>query len=119
MHEISEIKKTLRAFGNSIHWFYCVSHYPTLPEEINWDLLQMFDGFSDHTIGVNCAKKAVDFETKYIEKHFTLSRNLPGTDQQLSIEPHELLLLSEYIKNKEKEKMYKKRWSNECISSNL
>ena len=31
---------------------YCISKYPTLLNEINWNEAQKFDGFSDHTLGI-------------------------------------------------------------------
>lgn len=120
MHSIPEIKSVFLNYIDEFpKWFYCISHYPTCPEEINWELMKWYDGFSDHTLGIACAKKAIDNGMEFVEKHFTLSRNLPGTDQLISIEPDELKELTSYIKNKEMEVMYKRRWSNEPIFTNI
>ena len=43
----------------------------------------------------------------YIEKHFTIDRNLPGRDNQLSILPHELKTLSSYIKERKEINKFK------------
>lgn len=56
-------------------------------------------GFSDHTIGIEYAKKAIDRGAKIIEKHFTLDKNMPGCDQAGSMTPSELRELCEYAKN--------------------
>ena len=57
-----------------------------------------YDGFSDHTIGLDYAKLAIDRGATIIEKHFTLDKNLPGCDQAASMTPSELKELVEYAK---------------------
>ena len=47
-------------------------------------------GFSDHTLGSFIAFAAVTDGANLFEKHFTVSRSLPGPDQQGSMEPAEL-----------------------------
>jgi sialic acid synthase SpsE len=47
-------------------------------------------GFSDHTLGSYMAFAAAAGGANLFEKHFTVSRALPGPDQQGSIEPAEL-----------------------------
>ena len=47
-------------------------------------------GLSDHTHGILAPPLAVAKGAKVIEKHFTLSRRLPGPDHPFAIEPHEL-----------------------------
>ena len=44
-------------------------------------------GFSDHTLGNFMAFAAVALGANLFEKHFTVSRSLPGPDQQGSMEP--------------------------------
>lgn len=82
---------------------YCVSSYPTDPDDFNFDLLDQmrteFDvpvGFSDHSTGVEAAKLAMGRGAKFVEKHFTLTRQLPWGDQEVSIEPDELAELSRF-----------------------
>ena len=52
-------------------------------------------GYSDHTHGIEACLLAISRGAKFIEKHFTLSRSLPGIDQKAAIEPHELKELVE------------------------
>jgi len=57
---------------------YCVSSYPTLlsdakiPEFSNYT----FQGISDHTLGIGYALKACSLGAKFLEKHFSLNKNL-------------------------------------------
>jgi sialic acid synthase SpsE len=56
-------------------------------------------GFSDHTEGIWAAPAAVALGARFIEKHFTIDRGLPGPDHALSVEPDELRQLSEAVGN--------------------
>lgn len=77
---------------------YCVSKYPTMREDINWPSFKELDengrlvysGFSDHTIGTEIPKEAIDLGAKVIEKHFTLDKTLYGPDQAGSATPDEM-----------------------------
>jgi sialic acid synthase SpsE len=85
---------------------HCVSRYPTLPYELNLGairvLLSKFPeviGFSDHTEGTWAAPAAVALGARFIEKHFTLDKTLPGPDHCLSAEPRELSIIVEASRN--------------------
>jgi sialic acid synthase SpsE len=54
------------------------------------ETFQVAVGYSDHTLGVEVALGAVALGACVIEKHFTLSRELPGPDHRASLEPDEL-----------------------------
>ncbi len=67
---------------------HCVSEYPA-PAKNMWRIKWLRDmgfrpGYSDHTLGTDAAKLAIDMGAEYVEKHFTLSRFLPGNDQPMS-----------------------------------
>jgi sialic acid synthase SpsE len=47
-------------------------------------------GLSDHTEGVLIPPVAVALGAEVIEKHFTMSRKMPGPDHPFAIEPDEL-----------------------------
>lgn len=70
-------------------YLYCVSEYPAyisgLPE-----FGKDYTGFSDHTIGMYWCREAIKRGATIIEKHFTLSRDLPGHDMKGSADPTEL-----------------------------
>ncbi len=93
-----------------IKFLYCVSRYPCPISEIDFCSMIDFDGFSDHTDGVEASKRAIDLNMEYIERHFTLSKNLPGKDQKVSVDPDgakELVEYSNYVTNILN---YKRRW---------
>lgn len=82
-------------------FLYCVSEYPAYLTE----LPAKFDnymGFSDHTIGCYWAREAIKRGATIIEKHFTLSHELPGHDQKGSAEVWELKDLVQYARQTER-----------------
>lgn len=86
-------------------FLYCVSEYPayitSLPEFGN-----AYKGFSDHTIGTYWCREAIKRGATIIEKHFTLSRDLPGHDQKGSADPTDLKDLVVYARQRERGIMY-------------
>lgn len=106
--------KTLTDICDNAKFFYCISKYPTKYEDIDFDKMQLFDGFSDHTEGIEAAKIAVDNGMEYIERHFTLGKYLPGNDHKFSSTPDEFKELCDYRDYKTKIEQYKRRWTNEC-----
>ena len=59
-------------------------------------------GFSDHSSGIHVSVASIALGASIIEKHFTLSRDLPGVDQAASIEPHEFRAMVRQIREVEK-----------------
>ncbi len=95
--------------GNSLVLLHCTSLYPTPNEHINLKRMQTIQqhfnlptGFSDHSIGNTAAIAATIMGTCWIEKHFTLDKNLPGPDHWFSINPDELKQLQHDIRHTEK-----------------
>ena len=89
---------------------YCVSRYPCPVSEIDFDRMALFDGFSDHTPTIECAKKAVDMGMEYVERHYTLGKYLPGKDHLFSSTPDEFKELVDYRNYKAKITAFKNRW---------
>ena len=56
-------------------------------------------GYSDHTDGIEVAIAAVALGACIIEKHLTLSKNLPGPDHRASLEPEEFADMVTAIRN--------------------
>jgi pseudaminic acid synthase len=108
--EIEEAVHTARAASaTQIALFRCNSAYPASPEEMNLrtipHLAQAFDvvvGLSDHTLGIAVPVAAVALGACIVEKHFTLSRSVPGPDSAFSLEPHEFKAMVEAISVAEK-----------------
>tara|TARA_Y100000592_G_scaffold100175_1_gene178999 strand:- start:322 stop:1299 length:978 start_codon:yes stop_codon:yes gene_type:complete len=77
---------------------HCNNAYPTPQEDINLTTIKDIKayypslkvGLSDHTMNTLTPSLAVALGAKVIEKHFTLSRNLPGPDHPFALEPKEL-----------------------------
>jgi N,N'-diacetyllegionaminate synthase len=95
--EIDRTVQTIRAAGTPFALMHCTSTYPTPYEHVQlWcigALRRQYGvpvGFSDHTLGRFIAFAAVAVGANLFEKHFTISRSLPGPDQQGSMEPAEL-----------------------------
>ena len=108
--EIDEAMQAARMAGASeIALLKCTSVYPAPPEEMNLraipHLAQAFGvpvGLSDHTLGIAVPVAAVALGACIIEKHFTLSRNIPSPDSVFSSEPQEFKAMVEAIRTVEK-----------------
>ena len=98
MSEIYEAVQTIQdGGGEQLAILKCNSGYPAKPNEMNIrtipHLAEAFAvpvGLSDHTLGIETAVAAVALGACIIEKHFTLSRSVPGPDSAFSLEPSEL-----------------------------
>lgn len=103
MTEQDELEKLIRHVkGAHVTLMHCVSLYPTPLDRINLDRMEWIQsqgidaGFSDHSLGTEAAKLAIAMGASFLERHFTLSRSLPGKDQAMSTEPCELKELVEW-----------------------
>lgn len=99
MADLDEIKIVMEHFvGYPVALLLCTSQYPTPFEDVNLNKLKtlrnefpnLILGFSDHTQGTLAASVAVGMGAVIFEKHFTLSKDLPGPDHWFSSEPDEL-----------------------------
>jgi N-acetylneuraminate synthase len=110
LSEIDEAVRTVLNGGNKdIILLQCTTQYPCPYEDVNLrvmlSLKEAFKtvvGFSDHSLGIECAVAAVALGAQYIEKHFTLDRNLPGPDHKSSLEPEEFKRMVTAMRNTEK-----------------
>lgn len=112
MANLGEIESALNIlFESGMHpqditVLHCHTDYPTKMEDVNLSamvtLAEAFKinvGYSDHTLGVEVPVAAVALGASVIEKHFTLDKTLPGPDHQASLEPDELKLMVDSIRN--------------------
>ncbi|MBP6584479.1 MAG: N-acetylneuraminate synthase family protein [Flavobacterium sp.] len=96
--EIETAVKVIKAEGNhNIVLLHCISIYPPKDEDIHLRnitmLQQAFDlpiGFSDHSFGASIPLASVVLGACIIEKHFTLDKDLPGWDHEISANPEEM-----------------------------
>jgi len=105
--EIGEAVETARSNGcKEIALLHCVSSYPAPIEQCNLRtipaLAERFGvvaGLSDHTLGTTVAIAGVALGACIIEKHVTLSRADSGPDSAFSLEPDELKILCNEVKD--------------------
>lgn len=108
--EIDEAVETARQVGaREIALLKCTSGYPASPDEMHLrtipHLAEAFGlpvGVSDHTLGIAVPVGAVALGACIIEKHFTLSRSVPGPDSAFSLEPDEFKAMVEAVRTVEK-----------------
>ncbi len=110
LSEIRDAVRTARSAGaRQIALLKCNSGYPAPPEEMNLatipDMRKRFRvpvGLSDHTLGISAPIAAVSLGACIIEKHFTLSRSVPGPDVAFSLDPAEFRIMVEGVRTAEK-----------------
>ncbi|MCB2226168.1 MAG: N-acetylneuraminate synthase family protein [Desulfarculaceae bacterium] len=100
MNDLESVRRSvavIQAAGAPLMLMHCTSLYPTPYDKVRLGAIpQMIDsfglpvGFSDHSLGIWACLGAVALGACVLEKHFTISREWPGPDTGLSIEPREL-----------------------------
>jgi sialic acid synthase SpsE len=108
---IGKIFEICNKYGNDLTLLHCNNAYPTPMEDINLYKIRglkhlnypnLKAGLSDHTMSTLTPALAVTLGATVIEKHFTLSRHLPGPDHPFALEPTELKEMVDYIRLAEK-----------------
>lgn len=108
MDEVKESVEAFLATGNKqLIVLHCVTQYPHEAKDANLRAMVTMQrelsklgvpvGWSDHTADIAVCATAVALGAYVIEKHFTLDKNLPGPDHQLSASPSELKMLIDCI----------------------
>jgi len=104
------LKQFRNAGGAEITLLHCCAQYPADPSGLHLNCIQTLQkrfkvpvGYSDHSAHPLYAPLlAVALGASVIEKHFTLSRHLPGPDHAFAIECSELKEMVEAIKEGKK-----------------
>ena len=80
-------------------FLYCISKYPAQLSELKFqhNMFLRYDGFSDHSEGVNAVFVALALGAKIIEKHFTLDKKMYGPDHLCSATPDEFLEIRKFM----------------------
>jgi len=98
-----------RILKEKVILLHCTTEYPAPFDEINLRCINTLKkaflltvGYSDHTQGIAVPMAAVACGASVIEKHFTLDKNLPGPDHNSSLEPDELKIMVDSIRQVEK-----------------
>ena len=96
-------RKIQNIFKNNKKYFlYCVSKYPTKINEINFELMKKYDGFSDHTEGYLAPLQyAISLKSlnrvKFLEKHISISESV-GPDKPFSMNIENFSEMIKHIK---------------------
>ena len=106
---MSDFKELDRAYkilkNNNLAILQCTSAYPCPPEKVGLNIIADISnrykvpyGLSDHTEGYAAAFAAVALGANIIEKHFTFSKQMYGSDAKNSMEPDQFEVFSSGIK---------------------
>ncbi len=102
--ELDQAVATLRR-GGPIVMMQCSSTYPCAPEHVGLNvMLEMQEryrlpvGLSDHTLGYAACISAAALGASVVEKHFTFSRLMYGSDALHSMEPEEFKAFCTHVK---------------------
>lgn len=107
MSDWTELDAAVEALkpGGPITVLQCSSVYPCPPERVGLNVLAAMRarygcpvGFSDHTLGPAAAIAAVALGASVVEKHFTFSRLMYGSDAANAMEPADFAALARAIR---------------------
>jgi sialic acid synthase SpsE len=112
MNYLGKIFEIADKYGNELSFMHTNNAYPTPIEDAGIYIVRQLAmdsrykwGLSDHTESPLTPALAVANGATIIEKHFTLSRHLPGPDHPFALEPNELKKMIQYIEFAEKSLM--------------
>jgi len=105
--DVQDAVDTVAATGNDqLILLHCVVNYPPPFADLNLRAIRTLReafgvpvGYSDHSSGITAPIVATALGAAVIEKHFTLSRDLPGPDHRFAIEPDELTAMVRAIRD--------------------
>ncbi len=98
MSDWTELDRAVEALGDvaDLTILQCTSMYPCPPEHVGLNVVAEMQtrydrpvGFSDHTNGTAAAFAAAALGAAVVEKHFTFSRRMYGSDAANAMEPDE------------------------------
>ena len=96
--ELDEAVDTILRYHDDLTLLQCTSEYPCPYEHVGLNVIgemreryQLPVGLSDHTLSIYASIGAVALGASVIEKHFTFSRRMYGSDARHSVEPEEFV----------------------------
>lgn len=105
MKEINEAVNIFKKYNCPFELMHCNSAYPTKEEDANLLMIKKLKeiykckvGYSGHEEGILISLYAAVLGATSIERHITLDKNMYGSDQSSSLEPHELIELVKKLK---------------------
>ena len=105
--DVQDAVDTVASTGNDqLILLHCVVNYPPPFVDLNLRAIETMRtafnvpvGYSDHSPGITAPVVATALGAAVIEKHYTLSRGLPGPDHKFAIEPEELTAMVRAIRD--------------------
>jgi len=92
--ESLENAKEIMGNYNNVKYLFCKSLYPAQYQDYANQPVDYtnseYHGISDHTHGIEMSLLAIARGASFIERHFTLSKSMDGSDHKCSITPEEL-----------------------------
>jgi len=85
-----------------IKWLYCVPKYPCKLEDVNFNNLKKFDGYSNHSTELMVPLTAVALGAEIIEIHITSDKSKEFADNNVSFDYKQLNNLVKHIKTIDK-----------------
>ncbi len=106
--EIQRGSELLNSLNVPYVFLHCNSTYPTPYKDVNLNYLPSLAGYSNglvgysgHERGIHIPIAAVAMGAKVVEKHFTVDRNMEGSDHKVSLLPDEFKLMVKSIRELE------------------
>ncbi len=95
--ELDRAVETIRKYHDQVTVLQCTSKYPCPYDQVGLNIMEVMKerydlpvGLSDHTLTNYACFAAVTLGATVVEKHFTFSRKMYGSDAPHSLEPDEL-----------------------------
>ncbi len=118
LEEVERGLTFLRAKNGRVALMHALSKYPGLSEEANLAVMELYRekfpgvpvGFSENSVGIEPSMLAVALGATMVEKHFTVSRELWGSDHKVSSTPEEFRQLVDAIRKMESDPAEKEKW---------
>ena len=105
MNYMGKIFEIAEKYNNSLSFMYANNAYPTPVEDAGVGIVKQLAmdsrhswGLSDHTESTLTPALAVAAGATIIEKHFTLSKLLPGPDHSFALEPEHLKEMVHHVR---------------------
>lgn len=107
LEDIKIVNSVISEYHNNFALLHCIAKYPPKETELNLNIIKLLSqefkdtviGYSGHDVGIKASLLANAMGATIIEKHFTLDKNLKGTDHKISLNPDEMKKLVEELNN--------------------
>lgn len=110
LDEIKAAAQILEKGCSKMTIMLCTTNYPAQDQDLNLEGIHLLQeefpncdiGLSDHSEGITASIVACGMGITMIEKHFTLSKMLPGPDHKMSMDPEEMKALCAGVRRAER-----------------